>query len=241
MLTNNPKISSLAYNDAVSRLMEGNSIAVEDARSAIASMSFKDYHRLIEATADIVPPSGKVISPQQQAASNQPAPQAGQAPAVPGQPFQPIQPGTQPAPQAGQAPGQPPVAGQAIQQQAQQLVPPGSKVPVIPGKPGQPVQPGQVQTEEGAMLQRLRELAGIKEDASCGATGAGAIAMAPSAMGKVKRRGVEEAPKKEYTRTAPPKTIVGDTKPFQASGELSATNAARGIPTASRKRNGLKK
>ena len=249
MLTNNPKISSLAYNDAVSRLMEGNSIAVEDARSAIASMSFKDYHRLIEATADIIPPSGKIISPQQQ---QQPAPntapQAGQAPA-PGQPFQPIQPGTQPAPAAGQAPGTPPVAGQAIQQQAQQMVPPGSKVPVIPGKPGQPavpgqpVQPGQQpqQAEEGAMLQRLRELAGIKEDASCGATGAGAIAMAPSAMGKPKRRGVEEAPKKEYTRTAPPKTIVGDTKPFQASGELSATNAARGIPTASRKRNGLKK
>jgi hypothetical protein len=237
MLTNNPKISSLAYNDAVSRLMESNSIAVEDARSAIASMSFKDYHRLIEATAGIVPPSGKVISPQQQQPAPNAAPQAGKAVPTPGQPLQPIQPGTQPA-QAGQQPGQPPVAGQAIQQQAQQLMPPGSKVPVVPG---QPVQPGQQQTEDAEFRRRLRELAGIKEDASCGATGAGAVAVAPAAMGKVKRRGVEEAPKKEYTRTAPPKTIVGDTKPFQASGELSATNAARGIPTATRKRNGLKK
>ncbi len=238
MLTNNPKISSLRYNDAVSRLAEGKHIGIDEARSAIASMSFGDYHRLIEATADIVPPSGKIISPQQQAQKSPQAPQAGQAPATPGQPIQTIKPGIQPpAPVPGQ-PVQPPIAGQALQQQAQQFVPPGSKVPVVPG---QPIQPGQEQTEESSMLQRLRELAGIGEDCSSGATGAGSIATAPISMGKMKKRPpVEESPSLEHP-VAGRKTVVGATGPqASAIGKLSANNAVRGNPTPFRKKNGLK-
>jgi len=234
MLTNNPKINSLKYDDAVSRLMEGKNISATEARRIISEMSFADYHRLIEATADIVPPSGRVISPQQQAAQDQPAPVAGQAPATPGQPIQNIKPGTQPAPNT------PPVAGQAIQQQAQQLMPPGSQVPVIPG---QPIQPGQQQTEEEQMLQRLRELAGIGEDCSGGATGAGSVAVGATAMGGMKRRTppVEESPSLEHP-VAGRKTVVGATGP-QASAvhKLSANNAVRGAPTPFRKNNGLKK
>lgn len=91
-------------------------------------------------------------------------------------------------------------------------------------------------------LQRLRELAGIKENCSAGATGAGSIAIANVPMGGMKKRQhTEEDLKKEYTRTGPPKTIIGDTKPAQASGELSATLAANGKKTASRKNAGMRK
>ena len=229
MLTNNPKISSLKYDDAVSRIMEGQGVSMEEARHAISSMSFKEYHALIEATADIVPPSGRLISPQQKAQPNQPAPVAGQAPATPGQPIQTIKPGTQPAPNT------PPVAGQAIQQQAQQLLPPGSQVPVVPGQPPQ-------QTEEEAELVRMRKLAGIGENCSGGATGAGAIAIAPASMGMKRREPpVEESPSLEHP-VAGRKSIVGATGPqASAIGKLSANNSVRGNPTPFRKRNGLKK
>ena len=108
--------------------------------------------------------------------------------------------------------------------------------------PQQGQQPPPVaESEFHSELSRLRELAGISEDASCGATGAGAIAMAPSSMGKVKRRQpVDEVQAKEYT-PGPQKTVVGDTKPNQASGELSATLAANGKKTASRINNGFKR
>jgi hypothetical protein len=88
-------------------------------------------------------------------------------------------------------------------------------------------------------LQRLKELAGISENCSAGASGAGAIAIAPTSMGKMqKRQQTDEKLKKEYVRDAPAKSIVGDTKPGQASGELSATLAANGKKTASRIKNG---
>lgn len=96
--------------------------------------------------------------------------------------------------------------------------------------------------QESIELQRLRKLAGISENCSAGATGAGAIAIAPAPMGKVKRRQEtsEQAPV-EYTPKEAPKTIVGDTKPNQASGKLSADLAARGKKTASRINNGRKR
>jgi hypothetical protein len=111
----------------------------------------------------------------------------------------------------------------------------------------QPNQPAQQQTTqtttEDADLIRLKELAGIRENCSAGATGAGAIAIAPAAMGKVKRRQeTDEAMlKKEYTPKESAKTIIGDTKPNQASGQLSANLAATGIKTASRSNNGRKR
>ena len=45
----------------------------------------------------------------------------------------------------------------------------------------------------------------------------------------------------EYVPKEAAKTIVGDTKPNQASGELSATLAANGKRTASRINNGIKR
>ena len=101
---------------------------------------------------------------------------------------------------------------------------------------------GSQTTEDVAKLKRLRELAGIKENCSAGATGAGAIAVAPVAVGKIKRRqSAEEALKPEYTPKSPAKTIVGDTKPSQASGKLSADLAASGKKAAGRINNGKKR
>jgi hypothetical protein len=66
--------------------------------------------------------------------------------------------------------------------------------------------------------------------------------VAPVAIGKVKRRQpTEEQIKKEYTPKEAAKTIIGDTKPNQASGELSANLAVRGKKTASRANNGFKR
>lgn len=111
-----------------------------------------------------------------------------------------------------------------------------------PAAPAQPNLNQQMTTEDDEMLLRLRELAGIKETCSAGATGAGSIAIAPSAMGNIKRRSypVTEL-KTEYTPKEAAKTIIGDTKPNQASGELSANLAASGKSTASRINNGRKR
>ncbi len=167
------------------------------------------------------------------------------APPVPGQ--QPMQPGQQQQMQPGQPPipGAPPVPGQQPMQPGQQPPVPGA--PLAPGQqppvPGAPLAPGQQQpTEEEVHLARLRELAGIRENCSAGATGASAIAIAPAVMGSVKRRqSTDEELKKEYTAKEAPKTIVGDTKPAQASGQLSANLAASGMKSASRINNGRKR
>lgn len=90
-------------------------------------------------------------------------------------------------------------------------------------------------------ISRMRQLAGIAEDASGGASCAGGIATAPVAMGAMKKRTqVEEGPSEEYTPGVA-KTVAGDTKPNQATGRLSANLAARGKKTASRINNGFKK
>jgi hypothetical protein len=96
--------------------------------------------------------------------------------------------------------------------------------------------------EDTTDLSRLRELAGIKENCSGGATGAGAIAIAPAAMGSVKKRQpTDEEMKTEYTPKHAAKTIVGDTKPNQATGKLSADLAASGKLSAGRANNGKKR
>jgi hypothetical protein len=59
--------------------------------------------------------------------------------------------------------------------------------------------------------------------------------------GMRKRQPTVEVVKKEYTPKEPAKTIVGDTKPSQASGELSANLAARGKKSAGRTNNGFKR
>ena len=97
-------------------------------------------------------------------------------------------------------------------------------------------QPGTQRYKCGA----CKGIGSLAEDASGGASCAGGIAVAPAAMGSVKRRAMPENSMDEYTPTVA-KTVVGDTKPHQDSGKLSARLAKAGKPTASRSNNGFKK
>lgn len=223
MIRHDRIINSLIHGDAVHKLAAEKNIGLTEARLLLSQMSFKEYCSLGEASADIVPPSGQTIAPttgQSQPASTAPKTTTGPTPTG-----KPDPRGVQVRnPKTGQMEWMLPAAANQASQG------------------GAPVQGNQPVAEEDDGLSRLKELAGIKEDASCGATGAGAIAIAPAAMGGVKRRQpTDEELKKEYTPKEAPKTIVGDTKPGQAMGELSSNLAVRGKKTASRNNNGFKK
>lgn len=250
MLSNNDSIKSIIAEDIVKTYAEKLNISLKEASAAISKMNFKEYLSLVEANV-VVPPSGQTIapttgptqqsSPQQQAGTNK---------------MKSIWPGKGSPIERGmtvglKGPNGLPVPGEITQ------VDMGAKgVKVKNPTTGQEewqnqdaLEPfmaqGQAQgtqsTAEDVELQRMRTLAGIKENCSAGATGAGAIAVAPASMGKVKKRQQTEEQKIEYTPRTPPKTIAGDTKPNQATGLLSATLAANGKKTASRKNNGFKK
>lgn len=112
-----------------------------------------------------------------------------------------------------------------------------------PAAPESPASANIQQMAEDEELSRLLELAGLKETCSAGATSSGSIATAPVAMGGMRKRMPAEGAglKKEYTPKEAPKTIIGDTKPNQASGQLSANLAATGKPAAGRSNNGRKR
>jgi hypothetical protein len=192
-----------------------NSLMHGEPREMISSMSFKDYYALDEASADIVPPSGKPISPTAPAATQ---PAAGQQSRPAATAPAPLKPEADPRgvqvknPQTGKMEWMKPSVDQS-------------------GKP----------VVEDKALARMKQLAGIVEDGSCGGISASGIAVAPKSMGSMNRRQpTDEKIKKEYTPEVA-KTVVGDTKPNQASGELSATLAANNKKTASRTNNGFKK
>lgn len=264
MIKNDRIINAIAYGDAVQKLSTTNKISISEAREIVSRMSFKEYRALEET---VVPPSGQTIGPS--AGGQAAQPQTGATSGKPGQ-IKSIWPGNGAPVEVGMtvgikganglpAPGQisqvdagskgvkikNPTTGQDEWANMDSLEPfmaqDGQSQNIQPGQ--QPVQPGQQPTaEDASSLARMRKLAGIKEDASCGATGAGAIAIAPVSMGSTKKRqATDEQLKKEYTPKEAAKTIIGDTKPHQASGELSANLAARGKKTASRTNNGFKK
>jgi len=250
-------INALAYGDAVEKLAKERNIELTEARTILSQMSFIEYRNLEEAI--ITPPSGQTIAPTA-------APQKAGAAAANPQKMKAIWPGKGAPVEVGmtvglKGPNGLPVPGEISQVD---MAAKGVKVknpttgqdewanmdalePFMTGaEQGQNIQPGQQPTQPTAEdvndLARMRKLAGIREECSGGATGAGAIAVAPAAMGKVKRRQpTEEQIKKEYTPKEAAKTIVGDTKPNQASGELSANLAVRGKKTASRTNNGFKR
>jgi hypothetical protein len=243
------------HNWAVERLAESRNISLEESRKLISEMSFLQYHNLIEANgANITPPSGQTIGPS--GPSSTPSTSSG------GSQVKASWPGKGAPVEVGmtigmKGPNGMPVPGEISQVDAGAK---GVKVKnpttgqdewmnmdqmqpfMAQGKPGQPTQTMQ-STAEDAQLTRLKELAGIKENCSAGATGAGAIAIAPAAMGGVKKRvdPVEESPSLEH-EVAGTKSIIGATGP-QASqiGKLSANLAATNEKTAKRVRNGKDK
>jgi hypothetical protein len=268
MLRNNPKITELMYESAIEKLANLKGITLSESREEVGKMSFMQYHTFLEASANIVPPSGQAIGPGAATAGAPPAPVTQGSPTATTQ-------GPQKAPSkaqvmwAGQGspieqgmtvglkgPNGLPVAGEITQvdQSAN-----GVKVrnpttgqeewhgnddlqPYVGGStvPGATNQAAGLQQQMAEDIKRMRQLAGIAEDASGGASCAGGIAVAPAAMGSVKRRTMPENSMDEYTPTVA-KTVVGDTKPHQDSGKLSARLAKAGKPTASRSNNGFKK
>lgn len=264
MLRHSPKIIDLMYESAINRLAITKGITLRESKQEIAQMSFIQYLTLLEASANITPPSGQTIGPSASSVPAQPSAQATQnktpqtAPAKaqimwngPGSPIE------QGMTVGLKGPNGLPVAGEITQVDTNSK---GVKVKnpatgqeewhgnddlqqFVDGnsKPGATPQAAGLQQQMAEDIRRMRHLAGIAEDASSGASCAGGIAIAPVAVGNVKRRtATEEAPAVEYTPKVA-KTVAGDTKPNQASGKLSADLAARGKKTASRTNNGFKK
>jgi hypothetical protein len=238
MMKDDKIINKLIYGDTAEKIAALKNVSLQEANQEISRMSFAEYRTVLEA--NIIPPSGQQIG-----GTNQPR--------QPGQPQQPQQKRPfSPQNQVGQQPGQAQQMQPGQPQQPQQIVPPGQVQQPQQMQPGQPQQPGAPiatvpgttvpTTEEDQELMRLKELAGIGEDCSGGAVGAGAIASSTAIIPGKRRKTTEEgALKSEYTRKIPAKTIAGDTKPNQASGQLSANLAASGKPSASRTNNGFKR
>lgn len=256
MLTNNTRITDLAYESADKKFARMQGMTLEESRAAVSDMSFSQYLALAEASADIIPPSGQTISPQSSPAQKSPTPNGASA-------VKSIWPGKGAPVQQGMTVGLKGPNGLPVPGEVTQVDSSARGVKVRNPTTGQeewhgngdlnPYTTANSSPEAAAAananvgqqmaedIKRMRQLAGMKEDASCGASGASGIASAPTAMGSVKRREVSEAPPKEYTPDGPAKTIVGDTKPKQASGELSANLAVRGKKTATRSNNGFKR
>lgn len=257
MIKNDLIINSMAHGYSVENIAENRGIDVADARKVLTSMSFKQFLE----EANITPPSGQTIGPS--ANNTQPSAQPGtQTPAPNGKPMwagkgAPVQTGMTvglKGPDGLPVPGEVaqvdtsskgvkvknPTTGQTEWQNMDALEPFLAQGQAG-GLPAQ--QPNQQATAEDAQLRRLKELAGVAENCSAGATGAGGIAVANTSMGSMNRRQPTEetALKKEYTPKGPPKTIIGDTKPNQATGQLSANLAATGMKSAGRANNGFKR
>lgn len=246
--------NDIIYGDMVHKLAAQKNIGLTEARVLLSQMSFIDYRKLSEDNTTITPPSGNTLGPTATQPQNQ-APAGGAKSTWSGK--GPITVGMTvglKGPNGLPIPGEVsqvdmgakgvkvknPTSGQDEWMNFDALQP---FMAATDGEQSQNIQPGSQQTtQETADLMRLRELAGIAENCSGGATGAGSIAVAPAAMGKVKRRQYpEESLQTEYTPKSSAKTIVGDTKPAQASGKLSADLAASGKVTASRLNNGRKR
>lgn len=249
MIRNDHIIQSIVYGDVVRKLAEMKNIGLTEARQELSQMSFKDYHKFVtEAGANITPPSGQTIGP-----SSNTQPQKAAAATKSPQQVKALWPGQGAPVEVGMTVGLTDPKGMPVPGEISQVDMSANGVKVKNPTTGKDewlntddLQPFNVQQDEvpgqGNDLQRLKELAGISENCSGGATGAGAIAIAPAPMGRMKKREpTEETLKKEYTPREAAKTVIGDTKPHQASGELSATLAANGKRTASRINNGMKR
>lgn len=271
MIKGDKIINDLVYGNISETIAKTKNISIMEARSEISKMSFKDHIALEEAdivppSGQPLGPTGTTGTNQStnQSTASTPAPPSGNTKgnwAGKGSPFEVGMTVGLKGPTGAPTPGEisyidsaskgvrvrDPSTGEEQWHNNDALIPysgnPGgteqTKLNNRPGQGGFNIdQLGQMM--EDKELTRLKQLAGISENASSGASSAGAIASAPTAMGSVNKRKTTEQ-KKEYTRTAPAKSIIGDTKSHQASGELSATLVANGKKTATRINNGRKK
>lgn len=271
MIRNDRKIQAILHGDAIQKIAETRNIDISEARIIVAEMSFIDYIKLGEditpPSGQTIGPSANTTTPTGTTPAPGAAPAGGASAMWPGK-GTPVEVGMTvgtTGPNGLPVPGQVsqvdmaskgvkiknPTTGQEEWQNTDNLKPymvNGPTAPATAGTPGTGInsadqQPGiPAPTTEDIDLARMRQLAGIKENCSAGATGAGSIAVAPAAMGTMKKRQpTDEQRKTEYTRTEPVKSIIGDTKPHQASGKLSADLTANGQRAAGRANNGMKK
>lgn len=257
MLRNDPRITGLMYVNAEETLSKLKGITIAESKKELSNMSFSQYVNLLEAGANITPPSGQAVGPSAGAPSMQPSSQQSQQqkPQAAPQKAQVIWPGKGSPVEQGMTVGLKGPNGLSVPGEITQVDQSANGVKVRNPTTGQEewhgnddLQPYMAQQQSGSQqqmaeeLSRLKQLAGIAEDSSGGASCAGAMgASTPQPLGKkVQRRQMEETPAVEY-KQGPQKTVVGDTKPNQASGKLSADLAARGKKTASRINNGIKR
>jgi len=115
ILRYNPVILDLIYEDAIQKLANLKGITIEESRQEITKMSFKQYHNLLEAGANITPPSGQAIGPSAGAPAQGGAPST--APIAPSGTSAPAQ-GSQSAPSKAQVmwngPGSPIEQGMTV-------------------------------------------------------------------------------------------------------------------------------
>ena len=239
-IVNDKQINSIKHGDIMEKISQHHGVSLGEARGILPKLSFLQYMEIAEA-GDIVPPSGKPVG-------QLPTPVVpGTTAPAPGKQLKPKWPGQGAPVTTGMMVDVPDDKGQVAPAEVVQVDTAAKGVKVKNPVTGQlewqnltALTTGQPVSEHDQQLARLKTLAGIGESATAGATGAGSIAVAPVAVGNMHTRGTT-ALKKEYVPTGPAKTIIGDTKPSQASGELSASLAASGKKTASRKNNGARK
>ena len=243
MILNDKEIQKMINGDILETIAQQKGVSINEARGILAGMSFSEYLALSE---NVVPPSGQPVgsgttSKPNAGAENDDTADSANGAKMWSNPNAPIA--------AGMTVGIQGDGGAVIPMQVSQVDQNAAGVKVKDPTTGKEQWYNKDQlstfgiTTEGeeseetdtADLSRLRELAGLGEMASAGASCAGAIATAPAPVGKVRTRSEESARlKSEHKRDTPYETIIGDTKPAQASGQLSANLAASGKPTARR-------
>ena len=234
MIKNDKIISQLAHGDIVETISRVRKVGISEARKLLQDMSFSEYVAITEAN-QVIPPSGNAVGSETSTNTAQPEVDKSKMWANKNAPITP-----------GMSVGIADDAGGLVPMQVSQVDSNASGVKVkdpTTGKEqwynkdelatlGEVSEETEEEDEDNAGLQRMLELAGIYE-----MTSAGCIAAAPTPLGGVRKRSEESVTlDKEHQREKPYQSIVGDTKPSQSSGELSANLAASGKPTANRRR-----
>lgn len=247
MIKNDKFINSLLYDDVVKVICERDNLSETDARAKLSSMSFSEYCHLIEQP--ITPPSGQALGPSTPKQTTT-TPQidtmksddeketvvgwSGVGPITPG-----ITVGLQHDTNKV-IPGKVEKVDNATKT-VTVLNPTTNKTEVYSNTDPR-IQKFMAKKEVEQTtedLKRLKHLAGIVETSSAGAVSAGNIAVAVKELDNngelIRRRSkTEEKWSKEYKGLPGNKTIVGDTKPNQAIGELSANLVANNKVSAAR-------
>jgi hypothetical protein len=250
-------INQLMYESVIDIIAEKNKVSLEEAKSILSSMSFKDYYAITEQ--NITPPSGQTLGPsnitkQSMSSTTTATPPDEKEEEVVG--WTGVGPITQGVTVGLQHDRNKIVPGKVekvdVSNKTITILDPTTNKPQVysnsdpriqkfmvkTGTTQKPTAPPTTPTQTTEEISRLKHLAGIVENSSAGAVSAGNVAVAIKELGDggqlLRRSKTEERWAKEYKKPPGNKTIVGDTKPSQASSELSANLVANNKVSASR-------